>query len=494
MKACRENPSANPNNGNPETPTEILSEFQDNLSREDAQHLYRRVGFGGTEQEISLAVQNGLRATVERLLNPTETPELDREVVGLFDGDPEPQSPSDEISEYGLRLVFLTYMLKSPNQLKEKMAFFWHDHLAASARVVSGHSHHLVQDYLDIIRENSLGNIRTILQKITTNGMMLRWLDGDKNKVGSVNENYAREFWELFSLGRDFYTEKDISEAAKAFTGWTLKWDESTKRYEVAFVPTLLDKSSKTIFEDSPFTQVGDFKGEDIINLTLDKHPQSAKHFANSIYKFLVKTQPSITTTELMAKILKDNNFSITPLLRKILLSKEFFSISNRFNSVKTPLEFTLGLLRATQLPLYDIRYLERNIRDSGLTLLNPPSVKGWDDNEYWINDQWMINRANFVHDILNEASPMDSEFSLRYLLTAENSSSEQFLTDVTSRFGIKLTTPKSSNNDRYLNYIRKWNDILEPWLFDPRHQENFESKARGLLFILAQDENYQMN
>lgn len=501
-QACNkaeDNPSNqpdNPNPGNENTPSPgpALSEKDNSLSYEEAQHLFRRAGFGGTPEEINLAVQTGLRSTIDRLLTVQSTLELDNEVIGLLDGDPEPQSPPDEISEYGLRLAFLTYMLKSPNQLKEKMAFFWHDLLAASARSLSKNSHHLVQDYLNILRENSLGNIRSILQKITVNGLMLRWLDGDKNKAGAVNENYAREFWELFTLERGNYTEKDISEAARAFTGWTLKWDDSTHRYEVAFVPSAVDNKSKVIFENTSFKQIGNFTGEDIVNITLDHNPAASRHFAKAIYKFLTKSEPSSAVVDILAQILKQSNFEITPAIKKILLSKEFFAVENRSNSVKTPIEFCIGLMRSSALPIYDIRYLERAIRDSGLTLLNPPSVKGWDDNEYWINDQWMINRASFVHSVLNEASPMDENFSLNYLLPSDTANSEQFLNSVVSRLGLKLNPEKTTNVNYYLNYIRQWNAQLEPWLFDPRHKENFESKARGLLFILAQDDSYQMN
>ncbi|MFN8390672.1 MAG: DUF1800 domain-containing protein [Bdellovibrionota bacterium] len=473
---------------------DVLQPAADTLSVEDAQHLYRRAGFGGTAEEISTAVSAGLRATVEKLLTVVPTPAIDQQAQGVFDGDPDPESPPDYFTDEGVRYAFLLHMLKSPNQLREKMAYFWHDLFAASYRVLGGQDGHFVYDYYRILRENALGNVRTLAHQMTTNGLMLTWLDGAKNRVGQVNENYAREFWERFSLGRDQYTEHDIAEAARAYTGWTIRYDDQTERDQVVFIPSNVDTSVKTIFENTPWQQSGAFTAYDIVDRTLDAHPTAPRYFALQLYRFLVHEEPSGAIVAALAGDLKRSNYEITPLVRRILLSREFFASSARKSGVKTPIEYALGLLRNLGLSTFDIRYVDQSIRNMGQTLLAPPSVKGWDDDDYWLNDQWMAARASFVHEVLNEASPIIDNFSLAYLLPSPTATGTQFLAAVSARLGIHLSAARSANIDRYLNYVRQWDDTDEPWLFDPRHTENFEIKARGLLFILAQDDDYQLD
>ena len=128
-----------------------------------------------------------------------------------------------------------------------------------------------------------------------------------------------------------------------------------------------------------------------------------------------------------------------------------------------------------------------------GQTIIQPPSVKGWDDNEYWLNDQWLMYRASWIHTILNEDSPDFQDFSLAYLLPTPTANSDQFLRYVMQRLDVTQSPVEVQNITYYLNYIRQWNNIEMPWLFDPRHEENYEKKARGLLYILMQDESYQM-
>lgn len=477
----------------PPDSSSVLQPAPDRLSLEAAHHLFRRAGFGATQSDLDFAMRNGLTATVDKLLTVVDTPELDAQELTLLDGDPEPQSPPDKVTELGVRLAFLNHMWKSPNQLREKMAYFFHDLWAASSRSVPGHNGHFVLDYYRILRRNALGNIKTLAQQMTINGMMLYFLDGRLNRVGAVNENYAREFWELYTLGEGNYTEADIAESARAFTGWSVAWNNNTKRDEVIFTPAAVDQGNKVIFAGMPWQQTGPFNAQDLVNITFNVHPAAARHYARALYKFFVKVNPTEPIVDNLAALLRASNFEVAPAVRRILLSQEFFSDSARRAGVKTPTEYALGVLRNTGLPLYDIRYIERASRNMGQTLMQPPSVKGWDDNEYWLNDQWLMYRASWIHTILNEDSPDFQDFSLAYLLPSPTANSDQFLRYIMQRIDVTQSPVEVQNITYYLNYLRQWNNVEVPWLFDPRHEENYEKKARGLLYILMQDESYQM-
>ena len=259
------------------------------------------------------------------------------------------------------------------------------------------------------------------------------------------------------------------------------------------YVPSFFDTGTKVIFQGKPYQRVGAFNAADLVNITLDHHPEAPRHLARALYKFFVKVEPTEPIVAELAALLKSSNYEVAPAVRRILSSRAFFSTEARRAGVKTPLEFTIGLLHATGLE-FRINHLQWKLEDMGFMLYAPPSVKGWDDDGYWLNDQWTISRVGFIHDVLNDNSYRNDNFSLAYLLPSATADANAFLLAVSSRLSVDLSAQEKTHVLGYLNWIKNWDDTTEPWLFDPRHSDNFETKARGLLFILAQHDSYQMD
>jgi hypothetical protein len=211
----------------------------------EARHLLRRVAFAAPQAEVERCVRDGLARTVDRLLDAPLDTVAEAEADALVE---DPLHPRFE----DLERAWLSLMVRTQAPAREKMALFWHQRLAVSGRMLDGGSLRWMQEYRDLLRREGLGNYRTMLKELTRNGAMLVWLTGLPSSKAHPNENYAREFWELFTLGVDVaYTQPDIQEAARAFTGWDARWDEATELYELWFDPEAHDEGTKTILGES---------------------------------------------------------------------------------------------------------------------------------------------------------------------------------------------------------------------------------------------------
>jgi len=494
--ATPEPPAPPPVPPNEEIPPDVsfdLLPYRDNISEEDAKHFFRRAAFGGTQHQISAASVNGLNSTIQQLLNEIPTPELDAVSENLKDGDPDSTDDENYISADGVRYIQLLYAIKSPNQLKEKLAYFLQDLFAASYRPLNGGDGRFVVDYLNITRRNALGNFKTFAKQITVNGMMLSWLDGKTNRAGNVNENYAREFWELFTIGHDTYTEKDVNEAARAFTGWRVVWSNEIWGREVVFSPSRADTGQKVIFENTPYQQVGNFDYNQLIDITLDRHPKASEHLANALFKFFVRVDPTPEILSELSADLKNSGYQLAPVVSKIIRSNAFFSRQARRVSIKTPLEFVVGLLRTTDMP-FDFRELDWMLTEMGQQVLNPPSVKGWDDDFYWINDQWVARRMNASSDFLNSARYRSESFTITPLVKSENPTSLALLNSWISLFDIKLSSEEYQKLYTYISTYQEWDGSSESWNYASAPIDQKEQKLRGLIFLLTNHDSYFMN
>ncbi len=470
-----------------------LAPYSNNLTETDAKHLFRRAAFGGTRQQISVATINGLNSTIEQLIEEVATPDLQAIAENLKDGDPDPTDDENYISAQGVRYIQLLYAIKSPNQLKEKMAYFLQDLFAASYRTLNGDDGHFVLDYLDITRRNALSNFKTFAKQITVNGMMLSWLDGKTNKVGNVNENYAREFWELFTIGHDTYTEKDVNEAARALTGWRTVWSNEKWGREVVFSPKRADTGQKVIFENTAYQRVGNFDTNQLIDITLDSHPKASEHLARALFKFFVRVEPTNEILIELSNDIRSSGYELAPIVRKILKSNALFSRQARRVSIKTPLEYVIGLIRLTEVP-FNFNEVDWMLTEMGQQILNPPSVKGWDDDTYWINDQWVSRRMNAAPDLLNSARYRSEGFTLANLIPSNNASSLSLLNYFISIFDLKLSPEEYQRFYTYITNYQDWNGDNESWNFESGTPEEKEQKLRGLIFLITNHDSYFMN
>ena len=360
----------------PWTPTD-----EEPWDRKRAAHLYRRAVFGATPAEIDAALKNGFPKTLERLLA----------------GEPDAAERLELLTETGkyytepgnLRVWWLYAMIESGHPLREKLTLFWHNHFATSYAKVR--STRLMYEQNVTLREHALGRFRPFLLDMSKDTAMLVWLDSNRNVKGAPNENYAREVMELFSLGVGNYTEKDIQEAARAFTGW--HHDSEGLTFENQ--PVLHDDGEKTIFG-----KTGRWTGEDVVRLCCD-HDACAKFLVGKLYAHLVsETRPPEALLEPLVVRFRKSDYDIAELVGAMLGSRLFFSPHAYRKCVKWPVEYALGAVRAAcpgRVPLSD---LTDPLAKMGQTLFAPPNVKGWRTGTDWLNSATLLARNNFAETV----------------------------------------------------------------------------------------------
>jgi uncharacterized protein (DUF1800 family) len=363
--------------------------------RKKVGHLYRRAGFGATAAELDAGVKEGHEKTIARLLEGGPEPEdfvSTSEFMASARSMP-PGAPQGRLSAW-----WLDRMLKTAHPLREKMTLFWHNHFATSSAKVQNARYMLGQYHL--IQKHALGSFRELLVSMGTDPAMMVWLDTVGSTKGNPNENYARELMELFSLGIGNYTEKDIREAAKAFTG-----------YEIKDGKGLLNARQHDAGEKTVFGKTGKFKGEDIAKLCLDKEA-CPRFVAGKLYRFLVSESGDdpAELIDALAEQYRQSDFDTGKLVATVLRSNLFFSPAAYRAKIKSPVEFAAGIVRGLEgsagaLPL------AQALEGLGQVLFAPPSVKGWDGGQAWLNAQTLLARNNLA---LALTSAEDTRFGTR--------------------------------------------------------------------------------
>jgi uncharacterized protein (DUF1800 family) len=271
------------------------------------------------------------------------------------------------------------------------MTLIWHDHFATANSKVNSAPWMWRQN--ELFRANALGNFRTLTQAVARDPAMMRFLDTVLSKKGKPNENFARELFELFTIGEGGgYTEQEIKEAARAFTGWEIRNDA------YYFNRNQYDTGSKTIFG-----KTGPFTGEDVVDLAVS-HPSTAKFIARKLYLAFVDDNPSPATIDRLAGVFVKSDYEIKPLVQAILLSPEFFNERAYHAKIKSPVDLVVGTVRTLAIP--PTPQLAGTLNNLGQALFNPPSVKGWPDGAEWIGGTTLLNRQNFANQIASGRNP----------------------------------------------------------------------------------------
>jgi hypothetical protein len=346
-------------------------------------HLYRRAAFGATWAELEAGLEMGPEKTIDRLLKGG---------VGLeaFDRERDWLDQAIARSNNGqqARAWWLERMLHTPHPLREKLTLFWHNHFATSNAKVNNAGFMLGQYRL--MYRHALGSFRTLLLEMGKDPAMMVWLDTHLSKKGMPNENYARELMELFSLGIGHYTEQDIREAARAFTGWEIKDGRAV------FNPSQHDGGKKTVLG-----QTGKWTGDDIARICLEQ--KSAPYFvAGKLYRFLVsETVPATPALlEPLAEQFRTSDYDFGALVERVLRSNLFFSPLVYRTRVKAPVDFVLGIVRPLMRPEERVPRplpLAATLAELGQNLFYPPTVKGWDGGPAWLNGQTLLFRQNLA-------------------------------------------------------------------------------------------------
>jgi uncharacterized protein (DUF1800 family) len=349
-------------------------------TRRAAAHLLRRTGFGSTSDEIDQAYEAGPAATIDELLSDRqESPDFLARDEALYSV----AIRSGEIAD--LRAWWAHRMLESANPLAEKMTLFWHGHFATSNAKVQSVPQMAAQNAL--FRQHALGGFRELLHGVARDVAMLVWLDGNANRRRQPNENFARELMELFSLGVGNYTEGDIKEAARAFSGWHVRQGKFwLNRMQ-------LDRSDKTVFG-----KTGNFDGDDVVKLCL-QHQAAPQFLARKLMQFFVMPAPPDDAVSELAGCIRTSDYNLQPVLRTLFSSTIFFSPEARHAIIKSPAEFVLGTQRSLGSKV-NLRESVSLMGQLGQLLFEPPTVEGWKGGRGWINSATMLSRANFAAEL----------------------------------------------------------------------------------------------
>jgi hypothetical protein len=342
-------------------------------------HLYRRAAFGATYSQLEAGLKvNPEDLIADLLAGGASQAEFDRSTAALAENIGRANNNAQ------LGPWWLKRMLDTPYPLQEKMTLFWHNHFATSNAKVQ--NARFMLDQYELIRKHALDNFGPLLQAMSRDPAMMVWLDLKGSTKGNPNENYARELMELFSLGIGHYTEKDIREAARAFTGWDIAGTEPVYKKDQH------DDSEKTVLG-----QKGNWKGKDIVRICLEQ--QAAPQFVvGKLFRFFVSESVPATPEllEPLAQQYRKSNFDTGALVETILSSNLFFAPVVYRTRIKSPVEFALGIVRALEGHI-GTSALNVALEQLGQHLFHPPSVKGWDGGPTWLNGQTLLFRQNLA-------------------------------------------------------------------------------------------------
>jgi uncharacterized protein (DUF1800 family) len=431
-------------------------------------HLLRRAGFGASEAELEEYSALGFDRAVDRLIHYEQVAE-DVDIDKLaFDLDLDLTKIEDQ------RLLWMYRMATTKRPLQEKMTLFWHGHFATANSKVNNVSYMVRQN--QFFRDHALGNYREILRGISRDPAMLRWLDSNTNRKRSPNENYARELMELFTLGIGNYSEQDVKEAARAFTGWFVKDDQ------FYFDAAQHDNGLKTVLG-----RTGNWNGDDVIDILVG-HSATARRLASKLFRFFVYDNPEPDTIEKFAQVYLRSGYDVRALVEAILRSPEFRSERAFHALIKSPMELIIGTVRALGFAALP-RDLPAIARRMGQDLYNPPTVKGWDGGPAWITTSTLLERFNLANRLITTRGREGFATLRDELIARRPASAEQLVDYFLQRF---LDGDVADHVRRALvAYLRVNDGAPLPFSLDARF---IDLKVRGLIHLIMSLPGYQLN
>ncbi|ULA62235.1 MAG: hypothetical protein LZF86_10095 [Nitrospira sp.] len=386
---------------------------------QDARHLLSRAGFGGSPADIRLLAGLDREAAIDRLLAGVGIAARTSPPAHVLTALPpaegmkglsveQKQAFKQERREDAVELKGWWYqeLLTTPSPLTERMTLFWHNHFTSSFHKVKWPA--LLYHQNVLLRRHALGSFRDLLFQIAKDPAMVLYLDTQTNRKDHPNENFARELFELFTLGEGHYTEIDIKEAARAFTGWHVALHRSGG---FAFNRRQHDSEVKHVLG-----KTGAFGGEDILAIALDQ-PACARYLTAKLWREFVSDEPDARAIEWLAAEFRNNGYRIAPLLRGLLTMPQFWAPETRGALVKSPVELLVGTIRLLNLPMADTAVLTKYGKRLGQDLFDPPNVKGWPGGTRWITSATLLNRWQLLQRSLRGADmggPLHTHAAMR--------------------------------------------------------------------------------
>jgi hypothetical protein len=453
-------------------------------------HLMRRAGFGAGRDEIEARAAKGYEATVEELLHPETQPAVD--AYTLLRYQPASLLPGGQPPMGNLNWMF--YLVNTQRPLQEKTALFWHHVFATGNSKVDNYDQLLEQ--IDIFRKRGLGSYRDLLLEMARNPTMIFWLDNQQNHGTAVNENWGRELLELFSLGAGNYTEVDVRESSRAFTGWTFETKIPRAPYgrfpwKFEYRPEDHDDGMKEFLGHR-----GKFNGEDIIDIIVQQ-PACARFICRHLYNFFVADEPQVPAWPIEAPrdqdaidtlvgAFRDSKFDMTATLR-VLFNSDFFK-NARFQHMKSPAEVVVSTLRLVgghELPRPGYGELSMNTAYMGQDLLNPPSVEGWHTGKEWINSGSLMARVNFCAEKIGDPSLPGVRAIINRLKAKGNLSPDQLVDGCLDLLGPMVI--RDDTKQELAAQAKEWGQIS--WDSDPQLAD---TRTSQMLQLIVATREYQ--
>lgn len=424
--------------------------------RDKVAHILRRFGLGASEAEIEYFGKDGLKAAVDRLLDPNLGSGFEIPIERF-------QQQNGNFNMQNAAAYTHTRLICSRNPLLEKVTLFWHNHFAVSAQKVDSPA--AMIRHMETLRQFGLGRFEDLLLAVSRDPAMIYWLDNQLNKRGKPNENFAREVMELFTLGIGNYSEKDVQEAARAFTGWGYgvgqRQTDALPRRQVRFIfdPRQHDAGVKEILGNK-----GPFSGEDVIGILVG-NPRTSEFIVTKFWSFFVYEKPEPALVQRLAKRYRETGLRTDTLIRMILESPEFYSDKATRQLYKSPADFCVTTLRQLGLGRVMRQALEseepvdgpqrgrqvapavaamRSMKAMGMELLFPPDVAGWDLGAAWISTATMVERMKWADRIFGTPAPrqVNLRFPIQTLL-APNATPRDLVETLMSLFDANLPPQK---------------------------------------------------
>lgn len=471
----------------------------------DIRHFLDRTHFGFSQAHYDQINTSGLAAYVDAMTTFADTTALETDAKNRYlvdtENDPEGLFPS----ESDLARYWLYMMMVNTNPFQENLAFKLHDHFAAATTVLGSANRHYYIDHINLWRHGGAGNLRQLLIDMTRDKAMLVWLDGISNRDGDPNENFGREFFELFCLGVDIeYTQADIVEAARAFTGYRQRYDSDTNLNFIEFDPDRHDHGEKTVLgqtipaQTSGPTETDDYEAMVDIVLTTNEAGTGVSRvgqwIVRSLLEYFCYPDPAQNVIDELANDLRDGGWELKPVLSKLLLSEAFFSARAKAGFVKGPVEHITGFMRATNL-VGDPASIDNALRLMGHRPTQPPTVDGWPGGTQWLSAQGMVDRANLLNYVTEQSQSIQSGLGITALdlLPTPTATSAETVDALTERLNVQVGSAERTSLITYLDTERDSGGTVTPDPFDPVGAAGeAENRVRGLLWIIAQHPTYQ--
>lgn len=519
-----------------------LLTYQGVWGKHELVHLLKRTMFGVNKQDIIHFSNKSLVQVVDELLNPApfhaDPPLNDYDSVGTFAvpfGQPWLNAPYNE-KEDGYRILSfrkwtMEIFLNQDRSIREKMLLFWHNHFATQTD--AGRSN-MVWNHHSLLRQNALGNFKELTRRITLDGLMLKYLNGEENTKLAPNENYARELQELFCIGKGpgaRYSESDVKQAARVLTGWKVNTEAGTSFFKEedhdSGDKTFSSFYNHTIIRGRTGPQAGEQELADLLDMIF-ANPETALFICRKIYRWLVNAAIDETVEKniiapLAAQLIK-NKFEIKPLLRSLLSSDHFFDPANCGAQIKSPIDFCIGIQRefgvayAPKENFYVnysmLGFLLEFCEQMGQVYSNPPNVSGWPAYyqspafyEMWINTSTYPKRNEFsammVEYGFNREGRSFGADLLMFARSMENPADPDALIDESLEILYRVPVSEESRSALKKNTLlsgqqkdQYWTDAWNEYIKNPDDaviKDTVEIRLKNLYRFIVNSAEYQL-